>query len=82
MTSIPAAVDDITTKYGVAVYSILIGKPAKVSGIDSAKLMESLALPKTGKVGKDHVGTYVHAQDPAAIQQAFQDFFKQVTTCK
>jgi hypothetical protein len=43
--------------------------------------MRSIALPSTGVVGPDHVGSYVHAPDPSAIDQAFADFFKKVTSC-
>jgi hypothetical protein len=40
-----------------------------------------LAVPSTGLVGPDHVGTFVHAPDPSAIDQAFNDFFAKLTGC-
>jgi hypothetical protein len=77
---------------GIAVYSILIG--ASGGGInfpfpgfgggndaDASTLMPALAVPSTGLVGPDHVGTFVHAPDPSAIDQAFNDFFAKLTGC-
>jgi Mg-chelatase subunit ChlD len=73
-------VSNMVSNRGVAIYAIQIG--VDFLGIGGAdQLMRSIALPSTGVVGPDHVGSYVHAPDPSAIDQAFADFFKKVTSC-
>lgn len=78
---------------GVAVYSILIssgdgaGSVFGGGGFNSPNdanpqvLMPALAVPKTGIVGPDHVGTFVEAGSPEAIDKAFDGFFKLLTGC-
>lgn len=73
----PLATSMVDTR-GTAIYSIIIGKG---SNNGAMSLMKALALPSVGQVGPDHVGVFVHAPDPAAIDQAFVDFFKRVTGC-
>jgi hypothetical protein len=78
ITDIVPLVTNMVNNNGVAVYSIIIGKSP---GRRAVEMMKALALPVAGVVGKDHVGTYVHAPDAAAIDKAFADFFKKVTGC-
>lgn len=78
ITDIVPLVTNMVNNNGVAVYSIVIGKSP---GKRAVEMMKALALPVAGVVGKDHIGTYVHAPDAAAIDQAFADFFKKVTGC-
>jgi hypothetical protein len=78
ITDIVPLVTNMVNNNGVAVYSIIIGKSP---GNRAVEMMKALALPVAGVVGPDHTGTYVHAPDAAAIDQAFADFFKKVTGC-
>lgn len=70
--------DTLANTHGAAVYSILLDRER----FDSRQLMQSIAVPSVGVVNPDHVGKYIHAQDAGAIDRAFRDFFKDVSTCK
>jgi hypothetical protein len=80
VSDIVPLVTNMVNNRGVAIYAIQIG--VDFLGIGGAdQLMRSIALPSTGVVGPDHVGSYVHAPDPSAIDQAFANFFKRLTSC-